>query len=111
MRNLLDSTNIGIVFLDGDLRLKRFTSEATKVINLIPSDIGRPISHIVTNLDYSRIVEDSKQVLKTLNFFEAEVHTRDNGTSYLMRIMPYRTVENVIDGVAITFTDINKVRK
>ncbi|HPL64766.1 MAG TPA: CheR family methyltransferase [Syntrophales bacterium] len=110
MRNLLDSTNIGIIFLDRDLRIKRFTQEATKLINLIHSDIGRPISHIVANLEYEGLDRDARQVLDALVPKEQEVRTRD-GHNYLMRIMPYRTVENVIDGVTVTFTDIGRLKE
>lgn len=109
MRNLLESTDIGIIFLDDDLRVKRFTAEAMKIIKLIPSDIGRPIGDLVTSLDYDGLVETAGKVSKTLTFFETEVHTKETGHSYLMRILPYRTVENVIDGVTITFTDVNKM--
>ncbi|MDD5232963.1 MAG: PAS domain-containing protein, partial [Syntrophales bacterium] len=110
MRNLLDSTNSGIIFLDRDLRIKRFTQEATKLINLIHSDIGCPISHIVANLEYEGLDMDARQVLDALVPKEQEVRTRD-GHNYLMRIMPYRTVENVIDGVAVTFTDIGRLKE
>ncbi len=109
MHNLLDSTKIGIIFLDNDLKIKRFTDEATKMINLIPSDIGRPIGHIATNLDYGDLVKEAKRVLQSLMSMEVEVKTKDKGRKYLMSIMPYRTIENAIDGVTITFADINQL--
>jgi len=109
IRNLLDSTNIGIIFLDRDLRVKRFTQEATKLVNLIHSDIGRPIGHIVMNLDYVDLNKDARGVLDTLITKELEVRTRENH-DFLMRIMPYRTLENVIDGVTVTFTDIGHLK-
>ena len=110
MRNLLDSTNIGTIFLDNDLRIKRFTPEATKVVNLIPADVGRPISDIVSNLRYENLLQDARAVLDTLSFKEAQVQSKD-GTWYVMRIMPYRTFDNVIDGVVITFTNIDAMRR
>lgn len=107
MKNLLDSIEIPTIFLDNNLNIKRFTSHATKVINLINTDIGRSITHLVANLKYKNLVEDAESVLKTLVYREIEVETTD-GYWYLMRIMPYRTVDNTIEGVVITFLDVHK---
>ncbi|MFH0736237.1 MAG: chemotaxis protein CheB [bacterium] len=109
MKNLLDSFDIPTIFLDNNLLVKRFTFHATKVINLIHSDIGRPINHIVTNLKYGNLIDDAKEVLRTLVFKEIELQTTDDHW-YLMRIMPYRTTTNFIDGVVITFLDINNIK-
>ena len=109
MKNLLDSGNIPTIFLDNNLIIKRFTFHATKVVNLISSDIGRPINHIATNLKYEKFVEDAKEVLRTLVYKEIELQTND-GIWYQMRILPYRTTKNVIDGVVITFSDINSLK-
>ncbi|MBI2948300.1 MAG: PAS domain-containing protein, partial [Verrucomicrobia bacterium] len=108
LKNLLDSTKIATIFLDRNLCVKRFTSEATKVINLIQADIGRPISHIVSNLRLDSLVKDVKQVLDTLVFQESNVRAKD-GRWFLMRIMPYRAADNVIDGVVLTFVDIDEL--
>jgi two-component system CheB/CheR fusion protein len=105
MKNLLDSTDIATIFLGIDLQVKRFTPRVTDIINLIPSDIDRPISHIVSNLKYDGLLKDAKKVLDTLATKETEVETKD-GNWYLMRIMPYRTITNVIDGVVIVFENI-----
>ncbi len=110
MKNLLDSTHMGTIFLDNSLRVKRFTSDATRVVNLIEADIGRPIGHIVTNLDYEDLLKDAQMVLDTFIYEEKEVHTKD-GAWFLMRILPYRTVEKTIEGVVITFTEIDKLKK
>lgn len=110
MKNLLNSTEIATVFLDNEMNVKRFTAPATKIINLIPSDVGRPISHIVSNLKYENLVEDVREVIKSLVFKEVQVETKE-GKWHLMRIIPYRTYENVIDGVVITFTDITDFKK
>ncbi|RPI05536.1 MAG: PAS domain-containing protein [Ignavibacteriae bacterium] len=109
MKNLMESTNIPTIFLDNNLLIKRFTFFATKVVNLISSDVGRPINHIATNLQYETLLEDAKEVLRSLVYKEAEVQTND-GLWYQMRILPYRTTSNAIDGVVITFSDINKIK-
>ena len=108
MNNLLAGTGIGTVFVDHDLRILRFTPPATKIINLIQSDIGRPVGHIVSNLaGYDSLLEDTQAVLSTLVPKEVEVHSLA-GIWYAMRILPYRTLENVIEGAVITFTDITE---
>jgi two-component system CheB/CheR fusion protein len=109
MKNLLDSIEIPTIFLDLDLHIKRFTSHATSVINLIHTDIGRPIADIVTKLEYGDLTEDARAVLKDLVFREKEVQSKD-GCFYTVRIAPYRTIENVIDGVVITFVDITQAK-
>jgi two-component system CheB/CheR fusion protein len=105
MKNLLNSTDIATLFLDDALLVRRFTTQTAKIIKLIPGDVGRPISDIVTTLDYPGLAEDSQKVLKTLAFVEKQLSARD-GRWFRVRIMPYRTQENRIDGVVITFTDI-----
>jgi two-component system, chemotaxis family, CheB/CheR fusion protein len=107
MNNLLAGTGIGTVFVDHQLRIQRFTPAATKIINLIQTDAGRPISDIVSRLDAEQdLVGDIQEVLDTLTVKEAEVRTAGGG-QYLMRIQPYRTVDNVIEGAVITFVDVS----
>ena len=111
MNNLLAGTGIGTVFVDHALRIVRFTPAATHIINLIQSDIGRPVGHIVSNLDgYNSLLEDTQVVLDTLAHKEIDVQTR-NGTWYTMRIQPYRTLDNVIEGAVLTFVDITVARQ
>lgn len=106
LNNLLAGTGIGTLFIDHELRIARFTPAATQLLNLIPSDVGRPIGHVVSNLvGYGHLVEDIEAVLNTLVPIEAEVQT-NAGTWHLMRIRPYRTLENVIEGAVLTFADI-----
>ena len=106
MNNLLAGTGIGTVFVDHQLRIMRFTPAASTIINLIPTDLGRPVAHLVSNLTgYDRLVADTKEVLDTLVPKEIEVGTRE-GKFYTMRIQPYRTLENVIEGAVISFLDI-----
>jgi two-component system, chemotaxis family, CheB/CheR fusion protein len=110
MTNLLNSTEIATVFLDNEMRLRRFTTHATRLFKLIPGDVGRPLSDIVSDLDYPQLQNDAHQVLRTLVFQEKEVTTEDRRW-YRVRIMPYRTQENIIDGVVITFIDITEIKK
>jgi two-component system CheB/CheR fusion protein len=108
MKNILDSVNTGIIFLDTRLGIKRFNAEATRVINLIATDVGRPLTHISSNLKYDRLSEDAGRVIDTLAPREVPVETKD-GRPYLLRITPYRTTANVISGVVMTFTEITAV--
>jgi hypothetical protein len=109
MKNLLNSTDLAILFLDHDLSVRRFTPEATKIINLIPADIGRPITDLASELRYGELATDAREVLRTLVSAEKPISARD-GRSFNVRIMPYRTVDDRIDGVVITFTDITASR-
>ncbi|MBA6342641.1 PAS domain-containing protein [Colwellia sp. MB02u-10] len=109
MKNLLNSTEIATVFLDNGLRVRRFTNYATHLFKLIPSDVGRPLSDVVTELDYTALQKDAREVLDTLIFIEKEI-TANNERWFRVRIMPYCTQENVIDGVVITFTDISEAK-
>jgi len=105
MKNLLDSTEIVTIFLDAELRVRRFTNGANKIFKLIPGDVGRPLTDITSALLYAEMPEDARAVLRTLVFSEKPVATRD-GRWFSVRIMPYRTEQNVIDGLVITFGDI-----
>jgi two-component system, chemotaxis family, CheB/CheR fusion protein len=111
MNNLLAGTGIATVFVDHHLRILRFTPAATRIINLILTDVGRPVGHIVSNLKgYDRLAEDAQSVLDALIPKEAQVESAD-GKWYAMRILPYRTIDNVIEGVVITFVDITEIRQ
>ncbi len=110
MKILLDSTHIGTIFLDSHLFIKRFTSEATQIFNLIPTDIGRPMHDIRSNLRYDDIERDCLTVIDTLQAKELEITSKD-GRWYLMRIIPYRTSESIVEGVVITFTETTQLRQ
>ncbi len=111
MNNLLAGTGIGTVFVDHQLRILRFTPAASSIINLIASDVGRPIHHIVSNLvGYTGLAKDLQEVLDTLILKEVEVQIT-SGKWYLMRILPYRTLENVIEGVVLSFVDITDIER
>jgi len=110
LQNLLNSTEIATIFLDNELRVKRFTSEAHRVSNLIASDAGRPLSDIASKLTTDRLLEYAQDVLQTLVVKEREVQTTD-GTWFAMRILPYWTAKNTIDGLVLTFLDITQMKK
>ena len=105
MQNLLNSTEVATLFLDNELNIKRYTEQARQLIHVIQTDIGRPLAHLVSSLAYEKLVDDCREVLRTLVFKLAEVRSKD-GRWYLLRIMPYRTMEDVIGGVVFTFADI-----
>jgi two-component system CheB/CheR fusion protein len=111
MSNLLAGTGVGTIFVDHQLCIQRFTPAATNVINLIQADVGRPVGHIASNLvGYDHLVQDVREVLDTLVPKEAEVQTQD-GLWYLMRILPYRTLENVIEGAVLTFVEVTELKQ
>ncbi len=110
MKNLLNSTEIATIFVDNDMRVRRFTHEATTIVNLIPTDVGRPLKHVVHNLNYDGMITALDEVLRKLTPREIEVQTTD-GKWYKMRIMPYRTTDNRIDGGVLTFSSIDDQKK
>ena len=105
LKNLLDSTEIATVFLDAALRVRLFTAGLNRIFRLIPGDVGRPITDIASELAYPELADHASEVLRTLTAHEQQATAR-SGRWVLVRIMPYRTLENMIDGVVITFTDI-----
>ena len=109
MRNLLDNTEIGTIFLDNELKILRYTPQVTKLFNVISGDIGRSISHIVSNFDYPSVENEIMQVIEKLNGKELEVKTKLDEW-YNLRIMPYRTMDNFISGAVLTFTKITPVK-
>ncbi len=110
MNNLLNSTEIATLFLDKELKIRRYTEQATKLFKLRTADIGRPFTDQVTDLQYPEMEKDARQVMKTLVPVGSEIETRD-GRWYNVRIMPYRTCDDHIDGLVITFSDISLAKK
>jgi two-component system CheB/CheR fusion protein len=110
MKNLLDATDIATLFLDERLHVRRFTKGATRIFKLIPSDVGRPITDIVSNLDYPDLERDATEVLRTLVFSEKEVSAQQGEAWFSTRILPYRTIQNAIGGVVVTFTEITRAK-
>ena len=110
LANLLNSTEIATVFVDANMNVRQFTTYAVKLFRLIQGDIGRPLAHVVTDLNYPQLIADAAEVLRTLAFKETTVATTD-GRWYRVRTMPYRTQDNVIEGVVITFTDVTAIKQ
>ena len=109
MTNLFNSTEIAIVFVDNELNIRRFTEESTKLIKLIESDTGRPLGDFNLDINYPDIIKDITQVIDKLNPIEKEVKTT-KGEWYKVRITPYKTSKNIINGATITFTNINNLK-
>ena len=105
MKNLLESTDIATLFLDNMLRVRRFTAKTTEIIKLIPDDVGRLITDIASDLDYPEQAEDAREVLRSLSFIEKSV-SATGGRWFTVKIMPYRTLEDKVDGLVITYIDI-----
>ncbi|GAB3226240.1 chemotaxis protein CheB [Hymenobacter seoulensis] len=110
MKNLLDATEIAIIFLDNDMAIKRFTPPVERIIHLMPTDVGRPLLHFASNLRYEHLLRDVRQVLDRLTSISTNIQTT-SGEWYTMRILPYRTLDNYISGAVITFTDVTGLKK
>jgi two-component system CheB/CheR fusion protein len=110
LTNLLASVQIAIVMVSSELRIRRFTPMAERVLNLIPSDIGRPISHIKPNFDLPNLDELIGQVVDNVTVMEREVHDRE-GSHYLLRIRPYKGADNRIDGAVLSVFDVTTTRR
>jgi len=109
MRNLLNSTEIVTVFLDNNMRIRRYTTGANRLFKLLPGDVGRPLSDITSELLYPGMIEEAREVLRTLVFSEKEI-AATNERWFTVRIMPYRTLDDVVSGVVITFSDITAAK-
>ena len=111
LQNLLESTEIAILFLDNNLCVRTFTPACTKLFHLRDADRGRPVIEIASRLNYQAIENDIREVLQTLSVKEREVRTPDTDATYLMRIRPYRSLNGIADGVVITFVDISEQKR
>lgn len=110
IQNLMSSTDIGTIFLDLSLRIRRYTPAIQVLFNIIPSDIGRPLEHLTHKLEYDDLVKDATTVLQTLKMLEREVQSKDS-RDYITRFLPYRTIDGQIDGVVLSFIDINERKR
>ncbi len=111
LQNLFQSTNIATVFLDRKLRIKRYTPATNEIFRLIETDLGRPITDITARFDGGNLADDVRKVLETLKTVEREIRLSGGEGYFVLRINPYRTIDNVIEGVALTFTDISEIRQ
>ena len=111
LKNFLESTQIATVFLDNDLRVMNFTPAITQVLHLVETDVGRPIAHIKARIPIEDLYDDVRRVLRTLASAELELTAPDSGTRYIVRILPYRSIDNFIAGVVITFIDVTAITR
>lgn len=111
INNWFSITEIGTIFLDLNLRIRKYSTGIEKIINLIENDIGRPVNHISYNFDYPEFFDDIEIVLKDLKPIEKEVKSKDEKKWFLAKILPYRTIENAVKGVALTFIDISELKQ
>jgi two-component system CheB/CheR fusion protein len=109
MKNLFDASSVGTIFLDGRFAIKRFSREAAKVYRLVASDVGRPLADIKSNIEGDDLLADALAVMESLAPREKEAQTTDGGW-WQVRILPYRTLDNVIDGVVISFNDTSALK-
>ena len=110
LNSLLSTLDVGIIFVDLQLRIREFNPAVRQLVNLIDTDIGRPLAHIVANMEYTNLVRDAEEVLNTLIPFETELQTNDKKW-YWMQIRPYRTMNNAIEGIVLTFTEITEQKR
>ena len=106
LKNLLENTQIATIFLDNDLRVRNFTPTIVEMFHILDSDIGRPIAHIAGNISYPEMQDDVRKVLRSLTPVEREIDGPDDGRRFLVRVLPYRSVDNFIGGVVLTFLDV-----
>ncbi|MGJ4944818.1 CheR family methyltransferase [Bradyrhizobium sp. HKCCYLS1011] len=111
LKNFLESTQIATVFLDNDMRVMNFTPAITQVLHLVETDIGRPIAHIKARIPIEELYDDIRRVLRTLASAERELTAPDSGTRYIVRMLPYRSIDNFIAGVVVTFFDVTAITR
>lgn len=110
VKNLMENVQVGIIFLDTKLRIRRFTQASKQIVDLIPEDVGRPLKQFVHKLHYDRLIQDAQETLKTQKVKEVDVQA-EGGTWHLLRIMPYRTMDEQMSGVVLTLTDVTQIKQ
>jgi two-component system CheB/CheR fusion protein len=111
LKNFLESTQIATLFLDNDLRVMNFTPAVTEIFHLVETDVGRPITHIKAQIIFEELHDDIRRVMRTLGSVEREMNNAATGTRYIVRILPYRSVDNFIAGVVLTFVDVTPITR
>nr|WP_229362379.1 CheR family methyltransferase [Sphingomonas sp. PL-96] len=111
LKNLLEATQIATLFLDNDLRVRSFTPFATEIFHLLETDVGRPLGHVVSRVDYPELQEDVRRVLKKLVPIERAVLDPETKRQFAAKVLPYRSVDNYISGAVLTFTDLTAVHQ
>lgn len=111
LQNLMHSTDIGTIFLARDLTIKRYTRRIEQLFNIINTDIGRPFEHLTYVFDYAHLADDAREVLSSLQTIEREVHVVASKTTYLARLLPYRTLDDTIEGVVMSFVNITELKQ
>jgi two-component system CheB/CheR fusion protein len=111
LKNLLESTQIATIFLDNELRVMNYTPAVTEIFHLVETDIGRPIAHIKSRMAYDDLQDDARRVTRTLGSVDREIEDPTTGTRYMVRVLPYRSVDNYIGGTVVTFTDITPLTR
>jgi two-component system, chemotaxis family, CheB/CheR fusion protein len=111
LKNFLESTQIATIFLDNELRVMNFTPAITQILHLVDTDIGRPIAHIKARIPIEELYDEVRRVLRTLGSLERELFAPDTSTRYIVRILPYRSVDNFIAGVVVTFIDVTAITR
>lgn len=111
LKNLLESTQIATIFLDNEQRVMNFTPAVTEIFHLVETDIGRPIAHIKSRIAYDELQEDVRRVVRTLGSVEREIVAPTTGARYMVRVLPYRSIDNYIGGAVVTFTDVTPLTR
>lgn len=111
LKNLLESTQIATVFLDNELRVTNFTPAAAEIFHLVETDVGRPIGHIKPRVSYDDLQDDARRVIRTLGSADREVEDPSRQMRYIVRVLPYRSVDNFIGGAVVTFTDVTPLTR
>ena len=109
LKNLLESTQIATIFLDNELKVTNFTPAVAEIFHLVETDIGRPIAHIKSRISYGDLEEDARRTIRTLAITSREVEDLNTQRRYIVRVLPYRSTDNFIGGVVITFTDVTPI--
>ncbi|WP_114943086.1 CheR family methyltransferase [Microvirga calopogonii] len=111
LKNLLESTQIATIFLDNDMRVMNYTPAVTEIFHLVETDVGRPIGHIKSRITYDELQEDARRVIRTLGSVDREIENPAMGTRYMVRVLPYRSIDNYIGGAVVTFMDVTPLTR